>query len=94
MSEPTAIQILLEAADLIEEYGYTAYRLGSVETGFCLTGAVVEAVGRYDLDGDLHRLLESEAFDELQKRLGVPSLTRWEEQDAEGMFEVLRVLRG
>lgn len=94
MAEPTARQILLEAADLIEEHGHVVYGYGDTESGFSISGAVIEAVGRYDFDSNLHRLLESEAYDELQKRLGVPSLARWEEQDAEGMYDVIRVLRG
>jgi len=42
MSKEVA-QILLDAADLIETYGWVQGRLGTCEVGFCITGALRQA---------------------------------------------------
>lgn len=46
----TREQILRDAADVIETYGWRSDEFGSPETGFCMLGAVGYAAGLFDDD--------------------------------------------
>ena len=93
-----------DAADLIETHGWTQFMLGDEKVGFCLIGAIRQALhNRYHDDLNLGDAID-DAVEHSDRRLNAPARTPadplcmsnsawWNDQEGRTRFEVVDHLR-